>query len=256
MWSISHLTCLDGSMDVSGVLCQPWDPAQAAAQDLIEMIDTAKMLLIIFRCQGLSHKTWKICILRKVLSWQQMFVTWPFVPLFAFPFADEPEHGFSHDGLCLSLNWIQKESEVGSGPAGLLLMRVFWCLQYPSWLPFSSCSFKGQCMCVVIDFFKSSFWFTVVLDEDKLPCTYILQSCAACPIIIVTNGEACFFVSDAPTSGFALGAVRFVDLYKFITPVYPHYSLLQDSLPPTTAVPTAPPFPHQTWQPLIFLSSS
>lgn len=55
-----------------------------------------------------------------------------------------------------------------------------------------------------------------------------------------------FVVSDAPTSGFALGAVRFVDLYKFMMPMYPHNSLLQDSLSPKTAVPTAPPFPHQT----------
>lgn len=55
-----------------------------------------------------------------------------------------------------------------------------------------------------------------------------------------------FVVSDAPTSGFALGAVRFVDLYKFMMPVYPHYGLLQDNLPPKTAVPTALPFTHQT----------
>lgn len=108
----------------------------------IEMINTTKMQLIDFRCQGLSHKTWKIYILRKILSWQQMLVILPFVPLFAFPFADDTR-------ACLSLNWIQKESEVGSGPVGLLLMTLFWCLQYPSWLCLSAPAVSKVSACVL-----------------------------------------------------------------------------------------------------------
>lgn len=62
---------------------------------LVTWINSVKMQLIDFRCHRLSHKTWKMGTLRKIFSWQPMFITFSLVLLFTFDLLVVPKHSFT-----------------------------------------------------------------------------------------------------------------------------------------------------------------